>query len=388
MDGNLLNKGTSVALYRQLADALKQQFRDSELPDGARIPTEFDLAEKYGVSRGTVRQALRLLEEDGLIERVPGVGTFLRGEVPDARQENTRRIGIIVPFIEDEYRIDILVGVESVAKYRGYQVVFHYSNENLDEEKADIERMLNAQVAGFIIFPVSNVVSDDAILDLYKMKIPFVLVDRYFPDLDCDYVVSDNREGGYRAVEHLILAGHHEIGFIYHPQADFRTTSVFDRYLGYRKALEVYHIDFQEDWQVTIEDSLAGTKDEDSLLPYIAYLQLEQRPRAFFTVNDITAISLLAAAARLGIKVPDDLAVVGFDNLKIATQIEHPLTTINQERIELGARAAQLLLGRIDGHTGTPEHIVIPTSLVIRETCGARQRIMKNRLEEQGKPAE
>jgi DNA-binding LacI/PurR family transcriptional regulator len=404
MDGNLLNKGTNVALYRQLADVLKQHFRESGLLVGTRIPTEFDLAAEYEVSRGTVRQALRLLEEDGLIERIPGVGTFLRSEIAGEhaslragehaglrageRPGNLRPIGLITPYSHDQLGLDILVGVESVAKYRGFQVVFNHTSESLDEEKADIARLLKDQVAGIIIFPVSNAVRDEAIWDLQEMKFPFVLVDRYFPDLDCDYVVSDNLAGGHRAAEHLILNGHQQIAFVCHPQADFRTTSVRDRFLGYRKALDEYHIPFHEDWLVAIDEKGAALNyNEDTLLPYVEYLRMEKRPRAFFTINDITAISLLAAAARLGIKVPDELAVVGFDNLKIVTQIEHPLTTINQERVELGVRAAQLLLGRIDGHTGKPEHIVIPTSLVIRETCGARQRILRNRLEEQGKPA-
>jgi DNA-binding LacI/PurR family transcriptional regulator len=376
MDRDLLDQVKGNALYRKLADVLKQHLREANEPAGSRIPTEFELAATYGVSRGTVRQALRLLEQDGLIERIPGAGTFLRREIT-AEQTGIiqRRIGLIIPYAHDQLSLDILVGVESVAKYRKYQVVFNHSAESLEEEKTDIARMLKDQVSGIIIFPVSNETYDEAIWELQAKKFPFVLVDRYFPDLDCDYVVSGNLEGGYRATEHLILNGHQEIGFIYHPQADFRTTSVRDRFLGYRKALDDYQIHFREDWLVAIDEKITPASVKDSLLPYVEYLRIEKRLRAFFTINDITAISLLAAGARMGLKIPDELAVVGFDNLKIATQIEHPLTTISQERIELGVRAAQLLLGRIDGHSSKPEHIVIPTSLIIRDTCGARQRL-------------
>lgn len=385
MEGNLLNKNTSVVLYRQLADVLRQFFRESQMPVGARIPTEFELSAKYGVSRGTVRQALHLLEEDGLIERVPGLGTFLQASANASDMPGSeRRIGLIIPPTPDQLSLNILIGVESVAKYRGYQLVFSHSNENLAEEKADIERMLRDHVSGLIIFPVSNTTYDEAIWKLQEDKFPFVLVDRYFADLDCDYVVADNLNGGFRATEHLILNGHTEIGFLFHPQADFRTTSVRDRYQGYRKALEEYHISFQDSWLVSIDEQPAGSPGEDSLLPYLDFLRQPSRPSAFFTVNDISAINLLAAAARLGISVPEELVVVGFDNIRISAQIQHPLTTINQERTELGVRAAHLLLGRIDGRVGKSEHIVVPTSLVIRESCGARQRIWKGRLEELG----
>lgn len=377
MGRDLLKKSTSIVLYRQLADVLKQHFSDSHMPVGKRLPTEFELSAKYGVSRGTVRQALNLLEEENLIERVPGLGTFLHKEVNGERPVYQRQIGLIVPYAQDQLSLNILVGVENVAKYRGYQVIFNHSNENVEQEKADITRMIQNQMAGLIIFPVSNRDYDEAIWKLQEQKVPFVLVDRYFPALDCDYVVADNLGGGYRAAEHLILLGHEEIGFIYHPQADFRTTSVRDRYQGYRKALEDYHIAFQENWLASIDEPQSEKAREDILQPYMQFLRLQNRPSAFITVNDNSAINLFAAAGRLGLKVPDDLAIVGFDNLKMATQIQCPLTTVNQERTELGVRAMNLLLSRIDGHTGAPEHIVIPTNLVVRESCGARQRIMK-----------
>lgn len=377
MGRDLLNNSSNVVLYRQLADVLKQHFSESHMAVGNRLPTEFELSAKYGVSRGTVRQALNLLEVEGLIERIPGLGTFLHQEVDGERPVSQRQIGLIVPYAQDQLSLNILVGVESVAKYRGYQVIFNHSNENMEQEKVDIERMIRSQVAGLIIFPVSNREYDEAIWKLKEENVPFVLVDRYFPALDCDYVVVDNVGGGYRAAEHLILLGHKEIGFIYHPQADFRTTSVRDRYQGYRKALSDYGLEFQDNWLVSIDEPQSEKAREDILQPYMQYLREQNRPSAFITVNDSSAINLFAAAGRLNLKVPDDLAIVGFDNLKMATQIQCPLTTVNQDRTELGVRAMHLLLGRIDGRSGPPEHIVIPTNLVVRESCGARQRIMK-----------
>jgi GntR family transcriptional regulator, arabinose operon transcriptional repressor len=380
MERHRLNKNSSVVLYQQLAETLKRSIRDSHLQPGAQIPTEFSLAKKYSISRGTVRQALTLLQEEGLIQRIPGRGTFLRNPQSTHRSEPQRRIGVIIPAVDDQLSLNILAGVESVAKYHGCQVVFNHSNECLEQEKEDIAHMRSDQVEGIIIFPLSNEEHDEAIWELYREKFPFVLVDRFFPNLDCDYVIADNVNGGFRATEHLILLGHKAISFIHRPEADFRTTTVRDRYLGYRKALEKYQIDYQENWLVLIKETSQDINSGSQLLPFISYLQQADRTPAVFAVNDVTAISIIAAAGRLGIKIPEELAVVGFDNLKIATQIEHPLTTIHQERFEMGVRAAHLLLERIEGRTGRPEHIVTPTNLVIRETCGAHLHILKNHL--------
>ena len=104
------------------------------------------------------------------------------------------------------------------------------------------------------------------------------------------------------------------------------------------------------------------------------YLQRSDRPDAVFAANDFVAIALLSAAASLGVHVPDELAIVGFDNLSIAAQLHPPLTTINQPRVDIGVRAAQLLIDRIEGKIGPPESIVLPTNLVVRDSCGARRR--------------
>lgn len=378
MDENFLNKGASVVLYRQLADVLKQQFRETNQRVGSRIPTEYQLADTYGVSRGTVRQALNLLEGEHLIQRIPGVGTFLRSETTPDRPRHQRQIGLMIPFTQDQLSLNILIGVESVAKYRGYQVVFQHTRESLAEENADIIHMRADGVDGMIVFPVSNVEEDQALRQLVADRFPIVLIDRYLPNLICDHVTVDNMGGGYRATEHLILSGQKEITFLYHPQADFRTTSVHERYLGYRKALEAYHIAFQDRWLVQVDDGPRDLTGEVVSPVYENLLRSPGRPRAVFAINDNTAVYLVNSALRIGMRVPEELAVVGFDDLRVSSQIQCPLTTIHQERTEVGIRAANLLLARIDGYDGPPENIVIPTNLVVRESCGARLRLEKD----------
>jgi DNA-binding LacI/PurR family transcriptional regulator len=202
-------------------------------------------------------------------------------------------------------------------------------------------------------------------------------VDRYFPALDCDYVVVDNLGGGYRATEHLITLGHSKIAFL-HTGAGYKTTAVQDRYRGYRKALSDHNLPFQETWATSLGNVNADSGDEDVAAACVPYLQHPDRQRAVFAANDFTAVGLISAATSLGLRVPEDLAVVGFDDMRIAAQIHPPLTTINQPRVEIGIRAAQLLIDRIAGKGGPPEHIVLPTHLVVRSSCGARQGVQSS----------
>ena len=371
-----LDRASRSVLYRQLANVLRQRILDGTMPSGTSLPTEFELSATYGISRGTVRQALSLLSDEGLIERMPGRGTFVRAREGSAFQ-SMQTIGVIIPAANDQLNMDILIGVESVAKHRGYHVVFNYSKESLQQEKRDVERLRADGVAGLIVFPVSDVEYDETMWRLHTQVFPFVLVDRYFPTLDCDHVVVDNLGGGYRAAEHLIILGHSRIAFLHQARAGCKTTSVRDRYLGYRKALADYGLSFQESWATVLEREDLSLGGQDTPESCIRYLQRPDRPNAVFAVNDIVAIGLVSAAASLGIRVPDELAIVGFDNLSIAAQVHPPLTTINQPRVDIGLRAAQLLIDRLEGKNGPPESVVLSTALVVRASCGARQRAIR-----------
>ncbi len=194
---------------------------------------------------------------------------------------------------------------------------------------------------------------------------PLVLVDRYLPDLDCDYVVADNEGGGYRATEHLIILGHTRIGFVYSHKGNLQTTSVRDRFQGYRRALQEYGCPIDE--TLVYQQSPPPHADGEAFGDLLAR---PDRPSAIFAVNDGIALELLRAAQRRGLRLPEDLALVGFDDLTFAAHLSPPLTTVAQPRMDLGLRAGNLLINRIEGQTGPPRHIELPTSLIVRESCG------------------
>jgi GntR family transcriptional regulator of arabinose operon len=362
-----------MARYAQLISHFRERILDGSLPAGARLPTELELAQEHRISRGTVRQAMSTLVSEGLLERVRGRGTFVRPLPPvaiPAPRAPERRIGLVLAHSGNQLDLDILIGVEHAAKSRGYQVSFAYAEEDLDELDRDIARLRADLVAGMIIFPVSDATYDESIWRLAADRIPFVLVDRYFPDLDSDYVVADNIGGGYRATEHLLILGHMRIGFVYASYASMLTTSVRDRWEGYRRALQEYGQPYDEallfQWPSVMQADLADH-----------FLLRDDRPSAIFAVNDAVALELLRAAQRVGLRVPEDLALVGFDDLSFVAHLSPPLTTVAQPRMDLGLRAGHLLLNRIEGHGGSPRRIELPTSLIVRESCGARLRVRR-----------
>lgn len=375
------------ALYLQLVTHFRDQIASGALAPGSQLPTEIELTEQFGVSRNTIRQAMNTLVHEGLLERTQGRGTFVRAAglaaartvdsaqygaepdgmanrlVPDSRPEPRadRRIGLVLSHVGDQLNMELLLGVEQAAKSRGYEVSFSFSEENGAVQERDVARLQAGGVCGFIIFPLSDQHEDHAIAWLREQGTPLVLIDRYLPSVPTDYVGVDNYNGGYRAAEHLCILGHKRIGLAHLRVGGMATTSVHDRWRGYRQALQDYGVAY----------------DEALILQGPDYVQLAgpNRPTAVFAINDDSAFEVLKVSRALGLRVPEDLALVGFDDLSHAVLTTPPLTTVAQPRIEVGMRAGHLLIDRMEGQTGAIKHIELPAHLVVRDSCGAKLRV-------------
>ncbi|MBN9391055.1 MAG: GntR family transcriptional regulator [Chloroflexi bacterium] len=368
----------------KLISYFREVILDGVFIEGSKLPGEQELAEQYNISRGTVRQALDVLAAEGLIERTRGKGTFVRPLSLGIRRENKnakKRIGLVFSSSPDEqFTNNILKGVEQATRARGYQFKITYCDESQEQQARDIASFVNDNVAGIISIPVSGVTFDPSIAKLKQDGVPVVLVDRYLSDLNLDHVVSDNFTGSYRITEHLILQGYERIGFVHAINCWLLTTSTRDRWRGYCAAME--------DYGLPVDDSLSlhtGTPNKWRVLPdkpnaYDEYILRPNRPEAVVTCNDYLALSLLQAANRSNIKVPEELALVGFDDLPFAAHLNCPLTTVAQPMVEMGIRAANLIINRIEGDNGPTQHIELLTSVIVRESCSARMRL--NRLRE------
>ncbi|MBC8160487.1 MAG: GntR family transcriptional regulator [Roseiflexaceae bacterium] len=362
------------ALYSQIVSHYRGRIQGGGLAPGDQLPTEIELAQQHRISRGTVRQAMNALVKEGLLERVAGRGTFVRSLAQDEvyALPSEKRLGVVLNQAGDQLNMEILIGVEQAAKSRGYQVSFVYSEENREQQDRDIARLKADRIAGYIIFPISDQENDATIAEVQSSGTPIVLVDRYLPELSTDYVGADNRAGGYRATEHLLILGHKRVGFIHFDNGTLHTTSVRDRWEGYSAALREYALAYDESLIFTVPRG-----KQLNAASFVSFFDQPNRPTAVFAITDHIVPALLQAARQANVRVPHDLAVVGFDDLNYAAHLNPALTTVAQPRVDIGLRAGHLLIDRIEGQTGPRKQITLPTQLVVRESCGARLRVSR-----------
>lgn len=359
-------------LYLQLAEYLRRQIESGALKPGERLMPELDLAEKYGLARGTVRQALQLLVNQELVERMAGKGTFVTDKIAPS---NSPLIGIVIPYLRDSLTVGILRGAESVLNLNGYSLIFGLSDASLELECEQIKRLQRDNVSGLILFPVS--ISGEALMlsQILRPDFPLVVIDRKIPELNTSSVFVDNRCGAYHAIEHLTALGHKRIACISH---DGHVSSVADRIRGYEQAMRAAGLTVLAAVSIVrrepTQDGQPPTYSDEDMQPVDQLLQSPDRPSALFCINDFIALGVMRHVQQRGFRVPDDIAIVGFDDIPLAPFLSVPLTTVAQPKFEIGAQAALLLLDIISGKEPAKRTIELSTSLVVRSSTNSNQR--------------
>ncbi|MCD6574785.1 substrate-binding domain-containing protein, partial [Candidatus Aerophobetes bacterium] len=229
-------------------------------------------------------------------------------------------------------------------------------------EKNYIEILLAKQVDGLILTSVRII--DD--LDEYiKEKFPLVFINREPPLSDIDFVGINNVASAKMAVDHLIKLGHRKIAFI---RGEPASSASFSRYEGYKMALEEAGIPYLDDLV-----KIGYLKYEGGYRAMESFLKGASVPTAISCANDMMALGAMDACADKGIKIPQDVAIVGFDDIWVASLKSVQLTTVRQPRYLMGVKAVDLMIKRIRGKTGKNKRIILPTRLIIRETCGKKR---------------
>jgi GntR family transcriptional regulator, arabinose operon transcriptional repressor len=358
----LINQVPDTPLYLKIRDALRSEILEKPYQTGDPFYSEGDLVAKYGVARGTIRQALSTLEQEGYIRREKGRGTFvsLKGFSPD--QANTTTISFIVPHFRDSYVPTILLGVEAAARECGVNVLFRHAESDPDLQSRLIREAVEYGSAGILLFPVDSTYHDPILLQYLASGFPIVVLDHYFAGVDTDYVISDGYGGMLRAVQHLLGLGHRQIGFV---TWDLNRAGEMGRYLGYQQALREWKIEPAPDLTCNLPEYPV-----DDLSALTAFLARSDRPTAIVALNDYLAVKVMRACRDAGLKIPGDLALIGFDDTDIAAQMEIPLTSVSQPIHEIGAQAIRILVNKIKENTQETQRVVLPTHLVIRESSG------------------
>ncbi len=364
--GNDVNRAGEGPLHLQIYDSLRQRILDGEWRLGDALPAEPALGETYGVARGTLRQALAALEASGYISRQRGRGTFVtwNGGSPRPARAASGQIGFVVPYVRDSYVTTILLGVERAASERGLSVTFKHVDNSLEKQGTVVQELVSQGAAGIIVYPVDSIHASP-LDDLIRTGYPIVLVDRYLRGVPSDYVISDHFGGALRVTQHLARLGHHHIGFV--TWAD-PAISMEHRFAGYQRALAEANL--PADPALILEVASYPTIDRAALTDYL--LRKADAMSAVFAANDQIALAIYEVARRAGIPIPEALAVVGFDDLEFTAHLDVPLTTVAQSAFTIGEQAVEALLRRLRGEVIGWQQIILPTRLVIRESCGFR----------------
>jgi len=290
------------------------------------------------------------------------------GYVPNglARGLTSRRtgaIGVIVPDVANPFFTLIVRGAESVARRAGFRTILCNSEGNLEYENEYIEDMLSHQMEGIIIAPAGNA-SRPALKAAVRRGIPLVLVDRAVRGLDCDIVLGDSFAGARLLTEHLINLGHRRIAII-NESVDVSTAR--DRYDGYVDALRAASVPLKS--ELVVLSAFDGKSAYQAMQNLIC---VRPRPTAVFAANNFLAVGAVHAIRDAGYRIPEDIAVVCFDDIEHASVLSPFLTVMAQPAETFGTLAAQLLIERMAGRASDRRRkVVLPADLIIRESCGA-----------------
>jgi LacI family transcriptional regulator len=333
-----------------------------------------DVARQSGVSPMTVSRVINGSErvKPETRRRVEQAITEL-GYVPSrlARGLSRRRTGalaVIVPDVANPFFTAVVRAAEEVARRADYQAILCDTRADLAVEREAIEELIAHRVEGIVIAPVSD--RSKAHLErLIRFRVPYVLVDRTVRGVEADAVVGDSKGGAQGLVEHLISLGHRRIGFIV--EGD-EVSTARDRRRGYESALKAAGIPI-DPALVVVEaaaDPGGGAEGMRRLL------ELDDPPTAVFTVNNLVAVGAIEAVRAAGLEVPEDIALVCFDDIEYASRLYPFLTAMEQPAGTFGTLATQLLLERIEGRgSQRPQVVVLPAEFIIRRSCGARKPV-------------
>lgn len=324
--------------YIEIADLLSQQIADAVFPDG-RLPTEAQLCCKFSVSRPTVRQALALLEQRGLISKVQGSGTYINQDALVRSNPVGNNVGLIITYLDDYIYPPIINGIERVLRDHGYSLLLSITKNAVDLEVNAIRNMLSQNVCGLIVNPTKSVlpsIADTWYKQIEAAQVPCLFINSRLPNFHFSYVEMDDYAVGQQMTEYLIQHGHTKITGIF--KAD--DLQGHQRYFGFLKCMQSHHIPLCSKsmfWYTTedMNDIFSGDFDE------IFWRRIKDCT-AIVCYNDKIAQQIKHVILRKGFHVPKDYSVISVDNSRLAELYD--LTSIDHPKEKMGMAAAEALL--------------------------------------------
>lgn len=362
--------------YEIVKESIKSKILDGTYQPHQKISSESELMKEFGVSRHTVRLAIGDLVAKGWLYREQGSGTFCADRTAfesELSGTNPKSIAIVTTYISDYIFPSIIRGAEKYLSKNGYNVSLFSTDNNHETEKNVLETILSQRFDGIIVEPTKSSIANPNInyyLNLENKKIPYIMINAYYDELEPLSITIDDEKGGYIQAEHLIKLGHKNIiGF-------FKTDDLqgSKRMKGYLQAHRDYNITIIPNNIITYSTDEKETKPLEALTQILA-TKNNQTPTAVICYNDELAVKLLDIIRERELKVPDDLSIVGYDDSFLANVSEVKLTTIKHPKSKLGEKAGELILDLIKNKqeggkkaANSVESVIFEPELIVRNS--------------------
>jgi LacI family transcriptional regulator len=329
--------------------------------------TIYDIAEALQISPATVSRGLKdhpAIKKDTkkrILEKARELGYQQNLFASNLRRNRTNTIGVIVPRLNSYFMSAVIAGIEKVANEAGYNLIISQSLEAVKKESINVKTLFNSRVDG-LLASLANDTDDISHFEIFLQKrIPVIFFDRIFEHPQCTNVTIDNYKAGYEITRHLISQGCKRIA---HVTASLKRNVYQDRLNGFKQALADHGLPFHED--LLLFSNLSENSGVEIVKAFQEYTSL---PDGLFAANDSCAVSCIKELKAVGIKVPQDIAVAGFNNDPLSKVIEPNLTTVNYPGREMGEAAASALIRRLENkESASLSSIVIKHDLLIRES--------------------
>ena len=354
--------------HRQIYQELLREIQNGTYQPGDRLPSEAVLGERFDASRITVAKAIQQLQNEKLVSRISGSGTYI--ETPQLTQ--AFQFGLLIPELgSTEIFEPICRGMMKSPLAKSHSLIWgHSASSETDREEAAMQlcrQYISQRVAGVFFAPIEYAgdrdrTNRDIVAALHKAGIAIVLLDRSFekyPDRGpYDLVGIDNHRAGYVMTRHLVKVGATRIAFAARPDS---ASTVTARIAGYREALYAFSK------QATKVGAFRGDFSDPA---FVKKILTDSSPDAVVCANDVTAATVMQTLLKLGVSVPDQVRITGIDDVSYAKFLPVPLTTLHQNCAEMGSVALSTMLNRLQSPSATPREILLPCELIVRESCG------------------
>lgn len=364
-----MHKIEDARLYVRVKEDIKGKIERRIFKEGERIPSFVELAKNYSVSLTTIRQAIGQLVNEGYLETKGSNGTYVK-----ARKNNSKLIATIFQTdIKNPFIGEIYSGIEKILSIENYHILFFNTEGNIEKEVKYLKELLERDIDGIILSPCSSNIDSPSVYllnEFRKKRVPVVFVDIKIEGIDFDYVETDNFNAGYRATKYLIEKGHRKIAIILGRDVN----TVRERFSGYKKALEEYNIKFNKLY--VKRHTYQNSYEETGYICGLELLNLKDPPTAIFCITDAMAIGFYRACHELNLKIPEDISIIGFDNLNFTEYLIPPLTTVHQEKKKMGEEAAKILISRIKGDISPAKKIVLDFKIIERSSVVEKKEVV------------